>query len=620
MSASVISGGVQLIDPSMVFRYVHVAAFVLLGSVRFVQSNSCPVIEKQSPNKLKMDTAFLNISTDLSQPIEISGISSDCYKCPIQPIEYGVVSSTSVFVKTHYNFILTITSGSQELCRLDYLFGERGWYEYKVQLSNQSASNNVKCELKVIRSPDYPYMPIWITLGALFGMAVIWTLLTFITRQCKAKCKKKESNIVNENGNEEGETAELRVTVDGEEQTPQEPETQLKAKKRLKSLDTFRGIAITLMIFVNYGGGGYYFFGHATWNGLLVADLVFPWFIWIMGVSITLSFRSLRRQKTSKLKIAYKIIKRSIILFGLGLFTSNYGNLEFYRIPGVLQRFGVCYLFVAMMQLLLSPTNNREKKGRWWHVFRDVYGLWKQWIFALMLLAGFLVLTFAVDVPGCPKGYTGPGGLGEGYPEAFNCTGGMAGYIDRIALGKHIYRWPTIKDVYKTVIPFDPEGILGCLTSIVLVFFGVQAGHILTIHSKHSSRLIRWIIWAVIMTAIAVGLCGATKNEGIIPINKNLWSVSFIFATGATSFFLFAICYILTDVLDWWNGAPFFYPGMNSILLYVGHGILWRHFPFSWEMDEFGSHGEKLAMSMAGTALWVLIAYYLFTVKVFLKV
>lgn len=60
--------------------------------------------------------------------------------------------------------------------------------------------------------------------------------------------------------------------------------------------------------------------------------------------------------------------------------------------------------------------------------------------------------------------------------------------------------------------------------------------------------------------------------------------------------------------------------GMNSILVYVGHGILWRHFPFSWEMDEYGSHGEKLAMSMTGTALWVLIAYYLFTVNVFLKI
>ena len=62
------------------------------------------------------------------------------------------------------------------------------------------------------------------------------------------------------------------------------------------------------------------------------------------------------------------------------------------------------------------------------------------------------------------------------------------------------------------------------------------------------------------------------------------------------------------------------YIGMNSILVYVGHGILWRHFPFSWEMDEYGGHGEKLAMSMTGTALWCLIAYYLFTKNVFLKI
>ena len=141
------------------------------------------------------------------------------------------------------------------------------------------------------------------------------------------------------------------------------------------------------------------------------ADLLYCRFLWIMGVCITLSFRVLRLRRVSKIKIASKILKRSLILFGLGLFTSNCkykpnqnwlalflleivfflrqniacvqlfissaflnlhesyrtfhsldGNLEFYRIPGVLQRFGVCYLFVAMMQLLLSPTNNEERK------------------------------------------------------------------------------------------------------------------------------------------------------------------------------------------------------------------------------------------------------------------
>ncbi|XP_073244370.1 heparan-alpha-glucosaminide N-acetyltransferase-like isoform X1 [Porites lutea] len=580
-----------------------------------------------------MDTALLNITSTLHQPLTVWGIDSNCYKCPLQKLRTSLFDSDFIIIKTHYSFILEIKNqnGSESLCRLEHLFGERGWYEYMVEESASQSSANVTCDLRVLKKPENSYMPLWITFAALFGLAVTWVLLTLITRKCKARCKKRSSEL-NEaeegehtelNEAEEGEHTELKIAGNSESQAPQETEQTVQTplvKRRLKSLDTFRGIAITLMIFVNYEGGGYYFFGHAVWNGLLVADVVFPWFIWIMGLSITLSFRSLRRRKTSKLKIAYKILKRSIILFGLGLFTSNYGNLKFYRIPGVLQRFGVCYLFVAMMQLLLTPMNNKDTKGRWWHIFRDLYGLWKQWIFALLLLAGYLAVTYAVVVPGCPKGYTGPGGIGEGFPNAFNCSGGMAGYIDRIALGEHLYRFPTIKDLYKTVLPFDPEGILGCLTSIVLVFLGVQAGHVLSIHSKHKPRLIRWIIWSILLAAITVGLCGVSINEGIVPINKNLWSVSFILATGATSFFLFAICYILTDGLDWWNGAPFFYPGMNSILVYVGHLILWRHFPFSWEMDEYGGHGEKMAMSMTGTTLWCLIAYYLYRKNIFLKI
>lgn len=601
----------------MSFRYLFVG-FFLSGKFGCVYNGSpkdCTPTEETFTGKLKMDTAFVNITSTLNHPITVEGISSNCYKCPLQVLKTGVVNNTKIFVKTHYRFMIVIKSGSQRLCSLEYLFGERGWYEYTVK-------PNVTCHLKEVKSPENSYMAIWIAFTALSGAGVLWVVLTFIVRRCAAKCKKStsEQDEADENDNEELKMSTSVTESQTHAENIEESEQGPFVKRRLRSLDTFRGIAITLMIFVNYGGGGYYFFGHAVWNGLLVADLVFPWFIWIMGVSITLSFRSLRLRRVSKLKIAYKIIKRSFILFGLGLFTSNYGNLEFYRIPGVLQRFGVCYLFVAMMQLLLSPSNNEEKKGRWWHKFRDVYGLWKQWIFVLMILATYLALTFGVDVPGCPKGYLGPGGIGQGFPEAYNCTGGMAGYIDRIALGTHIYRFPTIKDLYKTTIPFDPEGILGCLPSIVLVFFGVQAGHILSIHPKHKPRLIRWIIWAVFMAAVSLGLCGVSKDEGIIPINKNLWSVSFILATGASSFLLLAACYLLTDVLDWWNGAPFLYPGMNSILAYVGHGILWRHFPFSWEMDEYGSHGELLAMNITGTALWCLIAYYLFRKNVFLKI
>ncbi|XP_029179303.2 heparan-alpha-glucosaminide N-acetyltransferase-like [Acropora millepora] len=600
----------------MAFRFLLVGIIaVLMGKFGFVYNtspDSWPSKEELFTGKLKMDTAFVNITSTLNYSINVEGISSDCYECPLQVLKTDVVKNTFIIVKTHYRFKLVIKSGSRSLCSLEYLFGERGLYEFIVK-------PNITCDLKEVKSPEKSYMPLWIAFVALVGAALLWVVLTVIVRFCAAKCNKNTSELGEP---DENENEELKMSGTEPQTLAENVEVEKNpfVKRRLKSLDTFRGIAITLMIFVNYGGGGYYFFGHAVWNGLLVADLVFPWFLWIMGVSITLSFRVLRLRRVSKIKIASKILKRSLILFGLGLFTSNYGNLEFYRIPGVLQRFGVCYLFVAMMQLLLRPTNNEDRKGRWWHKFRDVYGLWKQWIFVFVILAAYLALTFGVDVPGCPKGYLGPGGIGQGFPNAFNCTGGMAGYIDRIALGKHIYRFPTIKELYKTSLPFDPEGILGCLPSIVLVFFGVQAGHIISIHPKNKPRLIRWIIWAVLLTAITLGLCGVSKNEGIIPINKNLWSLSFISATGASSFLLFAVCYLLTDVLGWWNGAPFLYPGMNSILLYVGHGILWRHLPFSWEMDKYGGHGEMLAMNITGTALWCLVAYYLFTKNVFLKV
>ena len=80
-------------------------------------------------------------------------------------------------------------------------------------------------------------------------------------------------------------------------------------------------MSLMIMIFVNYGGGGYWFFDHSIWNGLTVADLVFPWFIWIMGVSLVFSFRG--RRKDSTLKVAYQIIRRTIILFAVGLFLNT---------------------------------------------------------------------------------------------------------------------------------------------------------------------------------------------------------------------------------------------------------------------------------------------------------
>ena len=105
------------------------------------------------------------------------------------------------------------------------------------------------------------------------------------------------------------------------------------------------------MIFVNYGGGGYWFFDHSRWNGLTVADLVFPWFIWIMGVSIVFSYKS--RTKHTILSRLYQLVRRSVILFGLGLFLNN-GEL---RNPLTLLVFTVHYLMVNGLAALRCVAN-----------------------------------------------------------------------------------------------------------------------------------------------------------------------------------------------------------------------------------------------------------------------
>ncbi|KAH3719674.1 hypothetical protein DPMN_062528 [Dreissena polymorpha] len=96
------------------------------------------------------------------------------------------------------------------------------------------------------------------------------------------------------------------------------PDTYSK-RQRLHSLDTFRGLSLLMMIFINYGGGGYWFFDHPPWNGITIADLVFPWFVFIMGVSMNFSFRSMLKRRKSRAAILWKVVRRSALLFAFGI-------------------------------------------------------------------------------------------------------------------------------------------------------------------------------------------------------------------------------------------------------------------------------------------------------------
>ncbi|KAG8262559.1 hypothetical protein J6590_051048 [Homalodisca vitripennis] len=137
-------------------------------------------------------------------------------------------------------------------------------------------------------------------------------------------------------------------------------------RSRVRSLDTFRGITLVLMVFVNDGAGGYWFLEHATWHGLLMADVLFPWFMWIMGVCIPISIRSQFKRGIPRYTMFLNTLQRACTLFLLGLMLNTVSagpELSSLRVFGVLQRFGVVYLLVSTLSIFLThrPTPDHKQ-------------------------------------------------------------------------------------------------------------------------------------------------------------------------------------------------------------------------------------------------------------------
>lgn len=441
------------------------------------------------------------------------------------------------------------------------------------------------------------------------------------------------------------------------------------SKGRVVSIDTFRGMALAIMIFVNYGGGGYWFLNHSWWNGLTVADLVFPWFVWIMGTSMAISHASAKRKGISTPALLLKVFIRSVKLFCIGLFLNNGMDLSNWRILGVLQYFAVSGLAVGVVSNLVprlpvggvaatekppdltnaygavvtGPAASAEydvmvvRRGQ--PKFADCLPFLLQWFVVFVFVGVYLCIQFLLDVPGCGRGYFGPGGNGN-FGQHRGCTGGAHGYVDRQIFGEHhIYH-----DLDAAGVPisaatchgvtrydcnvYDPEGTLGFLTATFICFMGLQAGRILVTYREHNERLLRWITWGLVEVAIGTALCGASQNDGIIPLTKNLWSPSFVLVMAGTGNLVLSLFYWLVDVKHWWAGAPFKYVGMNSIMVYAGSELLQNFLPFTIMLKPpipddnlgFHSHTSALVGNSIGVATWFLIAFLFARNKFFVNV
>ncbi|XP_030003605.1 heparan-alpha-glucosaminide N-acetyltransferase isoform X2 [Sphaeramia orbicularis] len=581
-----------------------------------------------------MDEAFLAVNNELNTDITVSWVSERCYQCLYQNL--GVVSgapspgqpsSADFVVSTQHTITLQLnsTEANLELCTFPFHFGEHGNYSLWVKNLNNSSLSN--CSVVTDADPVNSYIPILIAFLVLVGLAVVYaigkTLLGLNAVRSiffQITGTMETERLINSELGSPGRT----VTTVTDNILPPPP----SPSKRLRSLDTFRGISLVIMVFVNYGGGRYWFFKHESWNGLTVADLVFPWFVFIMGTSIALSINSLLRSGTSRSSVLKKVVWRSLQLFIIGVFIVNpnycqgpisWDNL---RIPGVLQRLAWSYLVVACLDLLVARAHlDIISMEAWWSCGLDILLYWPAWLCVLLMEVIWLCLTFLLPVPGCPTGYLGPGGIGD-MGQFINCTGGAAGFIDRWLLGeKHIYQNPTSRVIYATHMPFDPEGVLGSINSILMAFLGLQAGKII-LHYRdvHTSIMSRFLIWGLFLGVISAVLTRCSTDQGFIPVNKNMWSLSYVTTLACFAYVLLVLVYYTVDVKKWWSGAPFYYPGMNSILVYVGHEVFEDYFPFRWRMVNSQSHAEHLTQNLVATSCWVFISYVLYRKKIFWKI
>ncbi|KAM6972084.1 heparan-alpha-glucosaminide N-acetyltransferase [Aplochiton taeniatus] len=583
---------------------------------------------------LKMDEASLTINNELESEMVVSWMSDHCYKCLYQPLGIvpagpgpGMPSLVDFIVGTQHGITLQLNSSpvSLELCTVPFHFGEHG--NYSLWVKNLNDSSVVSCSLVIDADPINSYVPILIAFLLFTGLAVLSAIGGTVLRldAVRSVLFRLGSSMETERLiNSELGTPNRTVETATDTILP----TQSAPTQRLRSLDTFRGLSLVIMVFVNYGGGRYWFFRHESWNGLTVADLVFPWFVFIMGTSIALSLHSLLRGGSSRFSLLRKAVWRSLQLFIIGLIIINpnycQGPLSWdsLRIPGVLQRLAWSYLVVACLDLAVAKARlDNLPMDAWWYPAREVLLYWPAWLCVVVMEMVWLCLTFLLPVPGCPNGYLGPGGIGDMglYP---NCTGGAAGHIDRWLLGdSHIYQTPSSRGVYMTHVAFDPEGVLGSINSVLMAFLGLQAGKVLLHHKdQHSSIITRFLIWGLILGVISAILTRCSQDHGFIPVNKNLWSLSYVTTLACMAFVALGLVYYIVDVMGWWSGAPFYYPGMNSILIYVGHEVLETYFPFRWRMVNSQSHGEHLTQNLVATSCWVFISYLLYRNRVFWKI
>lgn len=324
-------------------------------------------------------------------------------------------------------------------------------------------------------------------------------------------------------------------------------------KDRLVSLDVFRGLAVAGMILVTDPGtysAVYWPLLHAQWDGWTPTDMIFPGFLFAVGVAITLSFASRIERGFSRAKLARHVVVRSVVIFLIGLAVNGFPdyNLHTIRIPGVLQRIALCYLCGALLYLGISQTGQGASAPERPRRIAFVSSV------AAALLAIYWALLKLVPVPRF--------GAGQ-----LDSLGNTAAYVDRFLLGtNHLWPWGLTPGHGVT---FDPEGLLSTLPAIASLLFGIIAGEWLLMEYSKNRKVL-----ALAGAGLVLALAGCVLHP-LLPINKKLWTSTFALFSGGVSLLIFSALYFVLDIKRWrWWTPPALVFGTNAILAFALSSVI----------------------------------------------
>jgi predicted acyltransferase len=378
------------------------------------------------------------------------------------------------------------------------------------------------------------------------------------------------------------------------------------------SLDVFRGAAIAAMILVNDPGSWSHIYPpleHAEWNGWTPTDLIFPFFLFIVGVSLTLSFASRIGRGLTRGALAIHVLRRSALIFTIGLFLNGFPDFDLgsIRIMGVLQRIAICYLVAGLLYLATFQRQTAPDGTARVHANLRVTAA-----VAVTLLIGYWAVMTFVPVPGYGAGHLGK-------------DDNLGAYVDRTLMPGHLWA---------ESVTWDPEGFLSTFPAIASLLIGILAGEWL-----RSDRAGERKVLGLAAAGFALLVAGRLLHP-YFPINKNLWTSPFVLLTGGFAMLALAVCFWLVDVRAWrsWT-LPFLVFGMNAILAYALAALVsevstdfdFLHFQgrettlHGWIYDKyFVPHASPVNASLAFAVFFVFVIFALlwpfYRGKMFLRV